>query len=499
MNNKRIAVVGAGPGGLAAAMMLSSWGYHVDVFEKHGAVGGRASNFTIDDYRFERGPTFLSMPFILEELFASSGRVFSDYVQLERVDPMYDLIFPNLTFQPSSDPALTRTRIAEAFPGEEQGYDRFMKETGKKWERLLPVLQTEHRQLRDYVSKRAIKALPNLSIGRSLYDELSRFFTDERLKLSFTFQSKYLGMSPWKCPGAFSILSYMEHRYGVYYPIGGFQSIADAMKAIIEENGGNVFTHTEVSKVMTKNKKAIGISLSSGEAFHYDQVIVNADFGHAITQLFEEEDLNRWTPRKLKKKQLSCSSFMLYLGVKKTFDANHHNIYFSNDYKKNVEEISEKLVLSRDPSFYVHHPSVSDSSVDKHGQTSLYVLAPVPNNRSQIDWSKEKSAYSNHLLEKMQQKTNFTFSESDIDVMSIYTPEDWEQDMNVYEGATFNLGHQLSQMMYFRPHNRFQDVENCWLVGGGTHPGSGLPTIYESARITAKAIEKTYGRLRDSI
>lgn len=199
MNNKRIAVVGAGPGGLAAAMMLSSWGYHVDVFEKHGVVGGRASNFTIDDYRFERGPTFLSMPFILEELFASSGRVFSDYVQLKRVDPMYDLIFPNLTFQPSSDPALTRERIAEAFPGEEFGYDRFMKETGKKWERLLPVLQTEHRQLRDYVSKRAIKALPNLSIGRSLYDELSRFFKDERLKLSFTFQSKYLGMSPWKC------------------------------------------------------------------------------------------------------------------------------------------------------------------------------------------------------------------------------------------------------------------------------------------------------------
>lgn len=485
---KKIFVIGAGPGGLAAAMLLAGRGYHVEVFEKQSYLGGRTSSFTKDGYTFDRGPTFLSMPYILEELFDAVGRRMNDYLSMIEIDPMYELKFDTLSVFPSRDSSITKERIDQTFPGEGEGYLQFMRETEKKMNALMPVLQNRHSSLLDYTRWRTIKALPELSLGQSLYQVLSKYFKDERLKLAFTFQSKYLGMSPWDCPGAFSILSYMEHKYGVFHPTGGLNQIPKAMAKVVQEFGGSIHLNTGVEKLITKNKKIIGIETTSGDRLHCDDVVINADFAKAMTTIVEDRDLKIYTKKRLEKKKYSCSTFMIYAGVKKTFDLPHHTILFSNDYKKNVEEITHSKILSEDPSIYIQNASVTDGELAEKGKSAMYLLAPVPNNFSLIDWEENKHAFKQLVYEQVEKKTGFKGLRENLEVEEIITPLDWEEKHHVYKGATFNLAHNLGQMMYFRPHNKFQELENCWLVGGGTHPGSGLPTIFESARITANLI-----------
>ncbi len=488
---KKVAVIGAGPGGLASAMLLAAKGYNVQVFEKQSVVGGRNAELTLGDYHFDVGPTFFSMPHILEELFEASGRNMHDYLDLVEIEPMYDLFFESNRLRMSRDPEELNKQISQLYPGNEDGYTRFMNDTRKRMSALMPMLQNRHHRLIDYVRPRTLKALPHLALGKSLYDVLSDYFNDEELKLAFTFQSKYLGMSPWECPGAFSILSFMEHEYGVFHPIGGVNQISQSMAKVIKEHGGQIHLNRGVKKLNLDGKTVKGVVLEDGEVVDADDVIVNADFAHAMEHLVEEPVLKKYSKENMKKKKYSCSTFMLYLGVNKEIDLPHHSIIFSKDYKQNVEEITGSLELSEDPSIYVHNASVTDSTLAPAGKSALYLLAPVPNNFSEIDWPQNQEAFRNLILSIVRERTGIDLKDEDIEVEQILTPKQWQEDYSVYEGATFNLGHQLSQMMYFRPHNRFNELANCWIVGGGTHPGSGLPTILESARITADWLSET--------
>lgn len=217
----RASVIGAGPGGLAAAMLLAAKGYHVDVYEKQPRIGGRSSRLELGEYRFDRGATFLMMPSLLEELFEAAGRSVHDYVDLKRLDPLYALHFGNTVFTPSSDLEQTVAQIEKLFPGNGEGYRRFMHEEQLKFDRVSPLLRRPFTSWTDYLRSDLLRALPRLHALDTVYGRLSKYFTDERLRWAFTFQSKYLGMSPWECPGTFTILSFMEHRYGLYHPIGG--------------------------------------------------------------------------------------------------------------------------------------------------------------------------------------------------------------------------------------------------------------------------------------
>ncbi|WP_433742318.1 phytoene desaturase family protein [Falsibacillus pallidus] len=494
---KRINIIGAGPGGLAAGMMLAGKGYDVHVFEKNGTVGGRNSELRLGDYTFDKGPTFLSMIHIVEELFQASGRNVHDYMNLVNLDPMYELIFEEKTIRMTSDRRKMKKQIEMLYPGNGEGYERFMEETARKMKALTPILQDKMDRFMHYVRPKVIKAVPELELGKTLYDVLSRYFTAEELKLAFTFQSKYLGMSPWECPGAFSILSYMEHAYGVYHPIGGVNMLSKSMARVLEEHGGKIHLHSGVKQIWTEGRSVRGVILESGERIKGDELIINGDFAHVMTKLVEPGLLKKYSADKLKRKKYSCSTFMLYVGVNKTYELPHHSIVFSKDYQKNVEEITKSKILSMDPSIYIQNPSVTDHTLAPEGKSALYILAPVPNNFSQIDWKRDKENFRKIVLDAIEEKTHFKGIRDHIEVEHIVTPDDWEHDANVYKGAVFNLGHQLSQMMVFRPHNKFEELEHCWLVGGGTHPGSGLPTILESARITANGIleEEGMGRI----
>ncbi len=492
MAEKRIAIIGAGPGGLATAMLLAARGFKVQVFEKAPVIGGRNAEVALGKYRFDLGPTFLMMKFLLDELFEEIGRTSSTYLGFRLLDPMYRLNFSDKTLLARSRPEDMKAEIERVFPGEGRNLDKFLAAESKRFEKLYPCLQKPYGTVSSLLSSTLLSALPHISLGRSLHDVLSKYFRAEELRLAFTFQSKYLGMSPWDCPGLFTMIPYTEHAHGVYHVIGGLCRISDALAKVAREEGAVIHTSTPVKRVMVKNGKAFGVELCSGDQVECDEVVINADFGYAMSHLFDEESIRRYRPEALKKRNFSCSTFMMYLGVDRTYDAEHHTIVFARNYKQNLEDISLRKVTSDDISIYIRNAAATDPSIAPPGHSALYILVPVPNNSSGICWSREKHAYRARVLEILQKRSPFCDLQSHIREELILTPEDWESGKSVFLGATFNMGHGWNQMLYLRPHNKFEEVDNCYLVGGGTHPGSGLPTIFESARISSNLICQKY-------
>ncbi|NUU59767.1 phytoene desaturase family protein [Paenibacillus agri] len=488
-NAARVAVVGAGPGGLAAAMLLAAEGYRVEVYEKRDTVGGRSGLLQLGAYRFDRGATFLMMPHLLEELFTAAGRSLENYVTLLRLDPLYSLHFGETVFKPSTDGHQTEEEIERLFPGNGKGYRQFMADEEDKFERVMPLLQRPFQSPRDYVKKDVLRALPKLHATDTVYNRLSKYFADERLRYAFTFQAKYLGMSPWECPGTFTILSYLEHRYGLYHPIGGINKVLQAMSEVIAEHGESVHTSCGVKQILVQNGRANGLLLENGEKVEADYIVLGADFGTAMTELFEPGLLKRYTPQKIDRKRYSCSTAMLYLGVNGAVDLSHHSVHFAEDYRRNVEDITRRGVLSADASIYVHNPSVLDPTLAPAGKSALYVLMPVPNLTADIDWAQEGARIQEEMMNRLQRLPGLADLPQRVEESLFFSPLDWQNQLDVYNGATFNLAHNLGQMMYLRPHNTFQEIEGIWLVGGGTHPGSGLPTIFESAKISVRLLK----------
>ena len=496
MNKKRVIVVGAGPGGLAASMMLAARGYDVTIFEKLDYPGGRNSSFEMDGYTFDLGPTFFMMKEVLEEIFAFAGRSLQDSVEITELDPMYRLKFSgDRVLLPSLDREKMKKTLEAFAPGSYDGYLTYLKKEKKKYDKLIPCLKMPYGSLLDFLRPQFITSLPYLDGHTTLYKVLSRYYDNPDIRIAFTFQAKYIGMSPWIAPGTFSIISYIEHGGGIYHVTGGLNRLSKAMLQAAEEDGAKIHLSTGVKKVIVEKKTAKGVELENGAVETADYVVLNADFAHAMTHLVDEKDRPKYTDARLESKKYSCSTFMLYLGLDRVYDKiAHHSIIFADDYRKNVEEITFGSSVPGDPSFYVQNASVTDSTLAPDGTSTLYVLVPVPNNKSGIDWEREKKHFRNKIIDLMQTRGEYEDLRDHIVCERIITPSEWEEKKFIYKGATFNLAHNMGQMLYFRPHNQFEQFRNCFLVGGGTHPGSGLPTIYESGRISANLIMKKDGK-----
>ena len=483
-----VLIVGAGPGGLAAALLLAKAGLDVHVVERMPRVGGRCSAIEEQGFRFDLGPTFFLYPRVLERIFKLIGRDLRTEIPMVRLDPQYRIAFGGggeLNCTPNLEQL--ETEVARLSPGDAQNVRRFLDDNRVKMEQFRPCLERPFSGWRDLVRWQLIKLFPTLRPWASLDAELGRYFKDERIRLAFSFQSKYLGMSPFNCPSLFSILSFLEYEYGVWHPMGGCAAVSEGMARVAREMGVRITLNEDVKEVLFEGRKAVGIRTQSGE-HRADALVINADFAHAMTKLVPNHLRRKWTDPKIEKKKFSCSTFMMYLGIEGHFkDVPHHTIHTAADYVKNLADIEQRHVLSEDPSFYVQNATPTDPSLAPPGMSTLYVLAPVTHQHPNVDWAKETPAFRAKLLKQLE-KVGLTGVEKRIRFEKIVTPADWEHTYNVYRGATFSLAHSWGQMLHLRPRNKFDELESVYLVGGGTHPGSGLPVIYESARITSRLL-----------
>jgi phytoene desaturase len=491
-NSKHIIIVGAGPGGLCAGMLLSQRGFKVSIFDKNPEVGGRNRAIRMNGFTFDTGPTFLLMKGVLDEMFALCDRHSEDYLQFMPLNPMYRLVYADRELSVFSDRENMRAELNRVFEEGTAGYERFIDNERRRFNALYPCITRDYSSIGSFLSMDLIKALPWLAFPKSVFKNLGQYFEQEKMRLAFCFQSKYLGMSPWDCPALFTMLPYLEHDYGIYHVAGGLNRIALAMADVIKENGGEIHTGSAVESLLIENGTAKGIKLASGEQVLGDEVIVNADFAHAMSNLVAPGTLRKYDHEALEKREYSCSTFMLYLGLDKVYDLPHHTIVFAKDYTTNIRNIFSHKTLTEDFSFYVQNACVSDPGLAPAGKSALYVLVPMPNNDSGLDWQAHCQAVREQVLDTLGARLGLNDIREHIECEKIITPQTWETDENVYKGATFSLSHKFSQMLYWRPHNRFEELDNCYLVGGGTHPGSGLPTIYESARISSNLISKKH-------
>jgi phytoene desaturase len=343
-----------------------------------------------------------------------------------------------------------------------------------------------------------IRLLPLLRPHLSLDGELGRYFRDPRVRLALTFQSKYLGMSPFHCPSLFSILSFIEYEYGVFHPVGGCGAVSQAMARVAGEMGVSIALGEEVREIQFRGRRAVGV-LTNRADYPADALVINADFARAMTRLVPDRLRRRWSDRKIAGKKFSCSTFMMYLGIEgRHDDLAHHTIYLAGDYRRNLDGIERRHALTDDPSFYVQNACVTDPSLAPPGMSTLYVLVPVSHQHPNIDWAREKAGFRARMLKQLV-KVGVDDVERRIRFEHLITPVDWDRGYEIHRGATFNLAHTLDQMLYLRPRNRFEDLEGVYLVGGGTHPGSGLPVIFESARITSRLVAQDLGAAPDRV
>jgi phytoene desaturase len=492
-----VAVVGAGPGGLAAAMLMAASGVKVTIYEAGATVGGRTSRITLRDERdrafhFDRGPTFFLMPYVLEEIFNATGRRLQDYADLTRLDPMYRLVLGRegqspLIVETTQDLERMSAQLDQIERGAGAQFKRFLSDNRTKLDRMTPILRRPIRGLGDLITLDTMKCGPVLAPHKSVHTLLGKYFDDPLVKIALTFQSKYLGMSPMECPSLFTILPFIEYEYGIWHPRGGCNALMHAMAEVCQDMGVTIHTSSPVERIAFNGSRAGGVVVD-GDTIAHEHVVVNADATWAMKNLIPE---NLRRPQdcdaKIDDKRYSCSTYMLYLGLEGKVDLPHHTIYVSRTYEDNLKDITQRGALTKDCSTYVCNPGATDPTMAPDGCSSLYVLVPTPNCSAKIDWMQADPIVRERALDIMEREMGIEHARERIVCEQRITPSDWRA-ANINFGATFNLAHNLGQMLHKRPHHELKGVENVWLVGGGTHPGSGLPVIFLSSQITAKLL-----------
>jgi phytoene desaturase len=365
-------VIGAGPGGLAAALLLARAGIGVQVVERLPRVGGRCSALEAPvpggRLRFDLGPTFFLYPQVLERIFRAIGRHLRTEVPLVRLDPQYRILFgAGGQLDCTPDPQRMEAQIARLSPADAKNFIRFLSANRAKMDGFRPVLERPFLNWRDVLSWDLLKLLPVLRPWRSVDAEVGRYFSDPRVRLAFTFQSKYLGMSPFNCPSLFSILSFLEYEYGVWHPLGGCAAVSECMARIAAEMGVKFALGEEVTELLFDGRRAVGARTGGGE-YRADAVVINADFARAMTRLVPDRLRRRWTDRRIARKRFSCSTFMLYLGIEgRCAQLPHHTIYTARNYAANIADIERRHVLTEDTSLYVQNPCATDPSLAPRG------------------------------------------------------------------------------------------------------------------------------------
>jgi phytoene desaturase len=497
MNRKPTAlIIGAGIGGIVTAARLAKNGYDVTVLEKNAQPGGRCNQIIREGHRFDIGPTLFLMPEVWEETFAALGEKMGDHIDLRRIDPTYKIRFDDgLQLELTSDIGVMQTQLEKIEKTAFTGFLNYIAEGSRHYKiSLEKFVGRNFLSLFDYFSLSNLPLIFKLKALEKHYTNTGRFFEDERLKAAFTFQNMYLGLSPYDAPATYSLLQYTELAEGVWYPIGGMYAGIQALVKVAEKLGVRFLYQAPVMRIETNGNKVLGVILEDGRTFSSDIFIGNADLPYIYKELLPDEK----EANKLEKKLYTCSTIMFYWGVDREYpQIAHHNVFLGGDYKASFERIFNDHTLPEVPSFYVHAPKRTDPSAGPKGQDTLYVLVPVGHldARGQQDWEALVARARRVVLDRLARETGATDLEAHIKFEIVYQPETWKERFNLVKGSAFGLSHNFWQVGYLRPHNRHKKYRNLYFTGASTHPGTGLPIVLLSARLTTERILKEMGTI----
>jgi phytoene desaturase len=476
-------VIGSGFGGLAAAIRLGARGYRVTVLEKLDAPGGRAYTFLQDGFTFDAGPTIITAPYLLEELWTLCGRRLADDVTLRSIDPFYKIRFDDGdVFSYTADLEAMRAQIARLEPADVRGFDRFLEASRDIYTVAFDQLAAQ--PFHEFgVMLRAVPDLIRLGGFRSVHAKVSDFFRHPKLRLAFSFHPLLIGGNPFATTSYYCLIAHLERTFGVHYALGGTGALVRGMVKLIESLGGELRCNAEVARIRVAEGRARGVELATGESLAADVVVSNADPAWTYGRLLNGHERKRWTDAKLARARYSMSLFVWYFGTNKRFDdVYHHTMVLGPRYRELLDDIFGRQHLADDFSLYLHRPSANDPALAPAGCDAFYVLSPVPHLQSGTDWRVRAEEYRKRIAQRLEQ-TLLPGLRSSIISERMLTPLDFRERLLSVNGAAFALEPQLFQSAWFRPHNRSEEVDRLYLVGAGTHPGAGMPGVISSAKI----------------
>jgi phytoene desaturase len=486
-------VIGAGLGGLASAMRLGAKGWQVTVVDRLDRPGGRGSSITQGGHRFDLGPTIVTVPQTLRELWAACGREFDRDVRLVPMDPFYRILWEDgssFTMRPGD--AAMEAEVSRLSPGDLAGFRRFLKDAeARYWFGFEDLGRRSMHRLWDLV-----KVLPKFAwyrADRSVYAHAARRVKDERLRFALSFHPLFIGGDPFHVTSMYALVSHLERAYGVHYAMGGVQAIADAMAQVVRDQGGLVVQGADVDEVLVAGGRASGVRLADGRVLPAEVVVSNADPGTTYTRLLRHQPVRRWTVPRLTRSRWSMGLFVWYFGTRGTRamwpEVGHHSIVVGPRYRGHIREIFQTGHLSEDMSLYVHRPSVTDPSVAPAGDDTFYVLSPVPHlgHASPVDWTAMQDTYRQKMLKLLEDRLLPGLS-ARVTESLVFTPETFRDRYLSPHGAGFSLEPRIFQSAWFRPHNVSEELPGLYLTGAGTHPGAGVPGVIGTAQVLASLV-----------
>ena len=480
-------VIGSGFGGLAAAIRLRAKNYDTTLVEMRDKPGGRAYVYEDKGFTFDAGPTIITVPFILQELAALTGRNIDDYVKIVPCDPYYRIFFPDgRTFNYVGDQPRLEAEIAKFNPDDVAGYRKFLAYSEKIFDRAFTDL-ADHSFHSVWEMAKVAPDLVKLRAEQSVYKRVSHFIKDPCLRMVFSFEPLLIGGNPLRSSAIYSMIHYLEKTWGVHFAMGGTGSLVTGLVRLFEDMGGRLLLNARAADIEVAEGKVAAVRLADGRRLEADVVVSNGDVANTYRKLVKPEHRRKWTDRRLEKMHYAMSLFVAYFGTDRTYPhLPHHSIILGPRYHGLLGDIFDKKIVADDFSLYLHAPTRTDPSLAPPGCECFYVLSPVPHLGGGQDWDAIKDEYADRIFASLEKEHLVPDLRKHLVTTRLFTPKDFETDLDAYMGSAFQFEPTLTQSAWFRPHNKSEDVGNLYFVGAGTHPGAGLPGVISSAKVLEK-------------
>jgi len=481
-------VIGSGFGGIAAALRLKAKGHNVTLIEKHPDLGGRARVFKKNGFTFDAGPTVITAPYLIEELFELFNKKAEDYIRLTPLNTWYRFIFEDGDkFDYSGNEEKMKKQIKKINEDDVRGYEELVKFTKKIFNKGFTELADVPFD-KPLVMMKQLPALLKLKSYKSVYSLVSSYIKNEKLRRMLSMHPLLVGGNPFTTTSIYGLILYLEKKWGIHYSMGGTGNIIKCLEKLMIEEGIEIIKGQEVTNIISINNKIEGVKLDNQKEINANNVICNADPPAVYERLLNQTKVNSLFEWKKKRMEYSMGLFVYYFGTKKTYpDVEHHTIKFGDKYKEHLNDIFNKKKLNKDISYYLHRPSATDKSMAPEGNDCFYVLVPVPNNQSKLDWKIEGEKMKDLVIDKMEEALLPNLRENIVADFYL-TPDYFEKELNTKFGSGFSIQPKFTQSAYFRFHNKSEVCEGLYFVGAGTHPGAGVPGVLSSAKVLDKII-----------